>query len=157
MRKIINPWKDSGVFHCFGCSDANQIGLKMQFFEENDRLVCDWIPTKHYEGYINTLHGGIQATMHDEIASWVIYTIVGTAGVTTKLDVSYTKGVLVTDGLVRLEAKVIDNDGKDVTIESVLKNANGQECSKALIVYRIYSTELAIRKMHYPGKEAFFE
>jgi len=94
MRKIINPWKGKGVYSCFGCSDDNKFGLQMEFFDDGEGLVCEWLPNKEYEGYINTLHGGIQSTMHDEIASWLVYVKGETSGMTTELNVKYLKSVL---------------------------------------------------------------
>jgi uncharacterized protein (TIGR00369 family) len=156
MRKIINPWKGKDTFNCFGCDDRNPIGLKLEFYENGDELVCHWNPAKNYEGYVNTIHGGIQSTLHDEIASWTIYVKGETAGVTLELNVKFVKAVLVSNGLVKLTSRVKSHSKKTMTLETKLFQKN-ELCSEAEVTYRIFTPELAKAKMHYPGIEAFFE
>jgi len=72
MKKIRNPFAGMQGFDCFGCSPDNPIGLKLNFIEEAEYLTSEWQPSDHLQGYMNILHGGIQATLMDEIASWTI-------------------------------------------------------------------------------------
>jgi len=60
----------------------------MQFFDEGDSVISTWEPTGNFQGWHNVLHGGIQATLMDEIASWVVFTKLGTTGVTSKWKLS---------------------------------------------------------------------
>ncbi|MBI9067417.1 MAG: PaaI family thioesterase [Salinivirgaceae bacterium] len=157
MKKIINPWKDKDIFSCFGCSEKNKFGLHLEFFDNGEGIECTWLPNKEYEGYINTLHGGIQSTLHDEIASWVIYTKGATAGVTTELNVKFLKGVLVDEGEIKITGQLIEKDKKYMTIHTKLFNSKDELCSEAKVVYRVFSPQVAMAKMHYPGVEAFYE
>ena len=91
MRKIKNPWQAKPGYYCFGCSPDNPAGVKMEFYEDGDDVVCFWNPQAEYQGWINTLHGGIQATLMDECAAWVITRKLQTTGVTSKLEVKYKK------------------------------------------------------------------
>ena len=102
MRKICNPWLGSEGYKCFGCSPDNPIGVHMEFFEDGEDVVCFWHPQEHFQGWINTLHGGIQSTLIDEIASWVVFRKLQTTGVTTKLEVSFHKPVMTTDSLMQM-------------------------------------------------------
>ena len=74
MKKIINPWLDlvKDGYNCFGCAPTNPFGLKMEFYEDGDDIVSMWNPGDNYQGWLHTLHGGIQASIMDEIAAWVI-------------------------------------------------------------------------------------
>ena len=156
MKKILNPWKGKGIYTCFGCSDDNKFGLQMEFFDDGAGLVCEWMPTKEYEGYINTLHGGIQSTIHDEIASWVVYVKGETAGMTTELNVKYLKSVLVDQGVIRVTGKIKEKNKRFIKIETKIFNNAGELCSEGDVIYRVFSQKLAIEKMHYPGIEAFY-
>ncbi len=40
MRKIRNPWLGKEGYDCFGCSPDNPIGLKMEFYEDGEDIVC---------------------------------------------------------------------------------------------------------------------
>ena len=84
MKKIINPWKGLEGYNCFGCASNNEAGLKMEFYEDGDEVVSIWKPRPEYQGWIDTLHGGIQAVLMDEICAWVILRKLQTTGVTSK-------------------------------------------------------------------------
>ncbi|MDA3892575.1 MAG: PaaI family thioesterase [Salinivirgaceae bacterium] len=157
MRKIINPWAGKGIYTCFGCANDNSIGLHMQFYDYGEGLVCNWLPSRNYEGYTNTLHGGIQSTMHDEIASWVVYVKGETAGMTTELKVKYLKSVMVNEGEIKITGRIIEQDRRFIKIHTQLFNNSGDLCSEGEVVYRVFSQKLAIEKMHYPGVDAFYE
>ena len=80
MRKIINTYNNLEGYNCFGCSSNNEQGLQMEFYEDGEFVVSYWEPKQHFAGYGNILHGGIQSLILDEIASWVVYVKVKTAG-----------------------------------------------------------------------------
>ena len=86
MDKIINPWEGMEGYFCFGCAPNNESGLKMEFYEDGDEIVSKWVPEARFQGWLNTLHGGIQATLLDEICAWVIARKLQTAGVTSRME-----------------------------------------------------------------------
>ena len=67
MKKIINPWEGLDGYMCFGCAPNNPLGLHMEFFEDGDDIVAFWKPQGTYQGWLRTLHGGIQTTLMDEL------------------------------------------------------------------------------------------
>ena len=95
MKKISNPWlglvKDG--YNCFGCAPTNPLGLKMEFYEDGDEIVSLWHSDDNYQGWLHTLHGGIQATLMDEIAAWVMARKLQCAGMTTHMEMKYRKPV----------------------------------------------------------------
>ena len=55
---------------CFVCGEANPIGLRLKF-ETDGRLVrARFSPRPEHIGFRNTVHGGILATLLDEIMVW---------------------------------------------------------------------------------------
>ena len=70
----------------------------MTFFEDGDEIISTWEPKPQFEGYHGVLHGGIQATIMDEIASWVVYVKVKVAGVTSSMNIHYHKPIYMTGG-----------------------------------------------------------
>lgn len=159
MRPIKNPFKHGKRedYQCFGCSPYNAIGLKLQFFEEAGTVLAEWEPDGRFEGYLNMLHGGIQATMHDEIASWTVYTQCDTAGVTSGLNVSYHRPVYLSSGKIKLRAKVTLLEERKAVIHTELINSKEQVCSSAVAEYYLFPKEIARKKYHYPGKAAFLD
>ena len=76
-------------YNCFGCSPNNPFGLRMEFYEDGDELSVRGNRARSLPGFHDILHGGIQATMMDEIASWVVLVKMDTAGVTYRLNTRY--------------------------------------------------------------------
>lgn len=72
-RKMYNAYADLEGYNCFGCSPTNPYGLKCKFVDEGEYVTCHWMPSENYQGFFHVLHGGIQATLIDEIASWAIF------------------------------------------------------------------------------------
>lgn len=158
MRKIVNPFKNSSpeMYPCFGCSPYNPIGLKLSFYEDGGSVFAEWLPEKNYEGYTGVVHGGIQALVQDEIASWFIYSIVGTAGVTKSMEVEYLQPLRRNGEKVLVKASFLSQNDNEITILTEIHHS-GKICSSARVTYFTFPEKLAKAKFHYPGKEAFFE
>ena len=135
MRKIKNPWLHKEGYDCFGCSPDNPIGVHMEFFEDGDDIVSFWRPSEHYQGWIDTLHGGIQSTLIDEIAGWVVTRKLQTAGMTRRLEVDFLKPVMTTETQITLRARIAEQRRSIVYIDVTLENARGEVCSKGRAVY----------------------
>lgn len=153
--KIRNPFnhEQNG---CFGCSPANPLGLKLTFEEDEKSLYTAWEPSPHYQGYINVLHGGITATLLDEAGAWCVYVKAGTAGFTSSMTVRYLKPVYISKGTVMVEATMTGRDAKIAKMFCRLFDGEGKQCAEADIEYFIYPEDIARRRYHYPGKEAFY-
>ena len=48
MRLIKNPWLGIEGYNCFGCCPSNPYGVKMQFYEDGQDIVCFWKPQEQY-------------------------------------------------------------------------------------------------------------
>lgn len=160
MRKITNPFIHSESvkdYHCFGCSPFNEIGLHLQFWEDGEELLARWKPRKSLEGWMGVLHGGIQATLLDEIAGWVVMIKMKTAGVTADMKVTYNKPVLVSRGELTVRGKLVSVDKRLAVIDCALIDGKGNECASAKISYFHFPEKIAIERYHYPGIEAFYQ
>ncbi len=145
MKKIRNPWiglTDKG-YNCFACAPTNPYGLKMEFYEDGDDIVSLWNPGKNYQGWLDTLHGGIQATLLDEIGGWIIARKFQTSGMTTNLNVKYKKPIPTGDGIViEVRARVKEVKRMFVFIEAAI-SYNGEICSSAEMTYYTFPKDVA--------------
>lgn len=157
MRKVKNPFAGLEGYHCFGCSPDNKFGLQLNFTDDGDYLLADWEPKSHFQGYHNILHGGIQATLIDEMGSWFVYAKLKTAGFTSKLNVRYKKTVYTNKGNLKLRAKLQQLRRNLADIEVELFDADGQLCAMGVVQYFTYSEKIAREKMYYPDHKEFFE
>jgi uncharacterized protein (TIGR00369 family) len=157
MRKIRNPFRGLEGYNCFGCSPENSHGLHMDFVEAGDEIVSRWNPNGHFQGFRNVLHGGIQATLMDEIASWTVYVKLKRSGVTSKMDVRYLKPVYISAGLLTIHARIKEVRRNIADIEVRIFNSDEVLCSEAVVSYFTFSPEKSKETFFYPDPEDFFE
>lgn len=157
MRDIRNPFAGIPGYACFGCSPDNDQGLRMKFSEEGEEIRCSWEPEPHFAGYGSILHGGIQATLHDEIASWVVFVKLGTAGFTERLEMDYRSPVRIDCGAIKLSSRLERMEGNKAFIRTSLFDGKGKLGSESLAVYFTLPQHIARRKLSFPeGAGAFF-
>ena len=109
MKKLINPYLNKQGYNCFGCSPTNPIGLHLEFWEDGEDVVTTWSPCVNYDGWVETLHGGIISTLIDELANWVLSRRLQAAGVTTKLEVKFRRPVSTRDLKIILRGHITGN------------------------------------------------
>jgi uncharacterized protein (TIGR00369 family) len=158
MRKIYNPFviHRSTDYNCFGCSPNNELGLHLEFWDIGDELITHWHPKNWLMGYNNILHGGIQATLMDEIAGWVVLVKCKTGGVTTEMNVKYLKPVFITKGKIEVRSRLISQNDNIANISCELFDGEGLCCATAEMKYYCYPESVARRKLQYPGVDAFY-
>jgi len=159
MRKIKNIHlnDDPKVYQCFGCSPHNDFGLHLEFWEDGDELVSYWNPRAVLQSYPKVVHGGIQSTLLDEIAGWVVYVKCGTVGLTTEMKVKFRKPLYIDQGVVSIRAFLSEQNNRMATIHAQLIDFSGKICAEADIRYFLVPENDAREKYHYPGVEAFYE
>ena len=160
MKKIRNPFTVIAGRHdynCFGCSPFNEIGLQLEFWENGEEMIAKWQPRKSLEGWTGILHGGIQASLLDELAGWIVLIKMKTAGVTSALNVKYLKPVNISKGEITVKGKLISVDKRLAKINCSLFDGQGQECVIAEAIYFCFPENIAKAKYNYPGYDAFYE
>ena len=158
MRKILNPYVKLDGYNCFGCSPDNEHGLQMQFYEEGEFVYSDWEPKGFLQGFHNILHGGIQATLIDEIGNWLVVVKLKTTSVTSELFVKYLKPVHITkSGKIKLKASLSQVRKNLATVHVELFDGEGIKCAEGDPVYFVYPVEIAKKRLFLPDYEEFFE
>ena len=149
MKRIINPWRGMDGYRCFGCDPRSEQGLRMEFYEDGDRIVSRWKPRPEFQGWVDTLHGGIQATLADEISSWVVFRKFQTSGVTSRMEVRYLKPIHTSEDHITLQATVVRQRRNIVDIEVKIFNSQDQLCTEALCIYFLFPKEKAPEEFHF--------
>jgi len=158
MRKITNPFAEMasrGEYNCFGCSPTNEIGLHLEFWEDGDEMLARWKPQTRYEGWMGVLHGGIQATLLDEIAAWVVFVKLKTSGVTSEMSINYQKPVYLSKGEISVRGKLVSVEKRLAKVECTLFDGQNEACATAAVTYFYFPEKIARAKYNYPGVEAF--
>lgn len=152
MKKIINPYLGMSAeegYDCFACAPHNPYGLKMEFYEDGDDVVCYWTPDSHFQGWTDTLHGGIQATLIDETAGWVIARKMQTSGMTTQLNIRY-KRPIPTGNNVRIEVRAhIAEMKRHFALMQASITCEGEVCTTAELTFCCFPQEKAREEFHF--------
>jgi len=155
MTELKNPFTRQHDFNCFGCSPDNSNGLHLQFAAEGDKVICEWAVPAGFEGWPGVVHGGITATMMDEIAGWYIFAILGVACMTVNLNIHYEKPLYSRNGKIRAEAVCIERHKRIAKIRVDVSNSDGSLAAWGELKYYCLTEEESKSKMNFPGKEAF--
>lgn len=155
MKKIKNPWAhlaDQG-YHCFACAPGNPYGLKMEFYEDGEDIVSLWHPDDNYQGWLKTLHGGIQATLMDEIGGWYVSRKLQTAAMTTNLNLRYRKPVPTgLEHTLEIRARLKEQKRNFLTLDVTL-SVGGELCTSAEVTYYCFSQQKACEEFYFSGCE----
>lgn len=153
MKRIINPWTGYPGYNCFGCSPDNPIGTRMRFFEDGEDIVSIWRPTQNHQSWINTLHGGIQAVLLDEVCGWVVFHKLKTAGVTAKMEMRYHKPVSTLQEYIKLRAYLKEMRRNVAIVAGELYSAEGELLCECTCTYFTFPQERAKETMGYVPSE----
>lgn len=158
MRKIKNVHihEDPEKYNCFGCSPNNKLGLQLEFWEDGDEVFAIWEPQPNMMGWYDVVHGGIQATLMDEVSGWLVYVKCATAGVTFELNAKYRKPLLLSNGPIKVKSKLVERNRKFAVIDSLVIS-NNEVCAEGKLTFYLYPENIARSQFHYPGVDAFFE
>jgi len=117
MREIV---KYSG---CFVCGDKNPIGLAVRFYEKDGGAAAEFVPKQAQQGYKGLLHGGILASLLDEVMIKSVL-VKSRFCVTAELSIRFKKPVEVGDRL-SVFGCVEKENGRIYTTRGWAKNQKG--------------------------------
>jgi len=101
---------------CFGCSPANAAGLHMRFRRRGALVYADFAVPDRFHGGPGIVHGGIIATMLDEVSCACTVFTRDQRVVTGELSVRYVRPCPV-EASVRLEARGVDEYARYLVVE----------------------------------------
>lgn len=110
---------------CFGCGGDNDGGMKLTFEQDNQkrRIVGRFVLGERYQGGAGMAHGGIIATLLDEVMGKVCRFRQARA-VTAELNVEYLKPVSVREEIV-VEGWETEQKGRNLFHVGEIRNGAG--------------------------------
>ncbi len=82
-REDLDPLTFGPDQRCFGCGPHNDTGMGLRFAREGDAVVTTFTAKDGWEGPPGILHGGLQATLADEVGAWTLVGLRQRFGFTT--------------------------------------------------------------------------
>lgn len=119
---------------CYGCGQRNAQGLRMTFAHLADgSAVCVYTAADHLAGAPGVIHGGVQATLLDEVMGHAIHV----ADVDPDLDVAtiefslrYRRPAPVGVPLT-VRARLVGTEGRDFLVSGEIVSAAGEVLTSA--------------------------
>ena len=78
--------------YCFACGLYNPHGLHMRVRLEGGRARCRTSLPPHFQGWVDIAHGGVVATLLDEVMAYAVLFYVG-QGLTTRMETTFRRPV----------------------------------------------------------------
>lgn len=90
---------------CFACGSLNEHGIKLDLHVERGRSWTELVLEDRFEGWAGIAHGGILATILDEVMAWAL---IGDEnwGLTARLEIEFRKPVPV-GRPIRAEGRIV--------------------------------------------------
>jgi uncharacterized protein (TIGR00369 family) len=116
---------------CYVCGESNPAGLKLRF-ETDGRIVrARFVPRATHIGFQGVVHGGITATVLDEIMVWACAVATRRFAYCAELKVRYLLP-LAPDAEVILTAQlVLNRKGRIFDAKAAVQNADGKTFATA--------------------------
>ena len=126
--------------NCFVCGPHNPIGLKLVFLSEGNRAWTDYVPESRFEGYKGILHGGIVATILDEVMIKAALAR-GITCVTASMEVRYKSPAFLASKF-HFEAEVTSVRGRIIETVGSMVDEKGNLIAEAKAKYMTVPADL---------------
>jgi uncharacterized protein (TIGR00369 family) len=129
MRPLKADYRDDGM--CFVCGQKNPIGLKLDFvLTEDQALETRFTPQKVHQGYADVVHGGILATVLDEVMVNLPNRL-GQRAITARMTVSLKRPARVGQELV-VTARLDRETRRTIDAHATARTADGSIVAEAV-------------------------
>lgn len=79
--------------YCFACGSRNPLGLHLSFVQRGDLYETRVTPAPHWQGWQGVMHGGLQATIMDDLMSNHLFKLRRVYVVTAELQTRFRRPV----------------------------------------------------------------
>ena len=122
---------------CFACGQDNPIGLKLKPVYDGEKVRAEFTPGELYQGWNDTVHGGIIYTLLDEITAYAILCCGVDFGVTAKSEVRF-RHVAPINEPIQLSAWVTKFRKRLVEVEGVLTQKNNTVIAEGSFLFYVW-------------------
>lgn len=137
---------------CFVCGEANPRGLKLRFHTDGRVVTTRFKPCPEHSGFQGVVHGGITATVLDEIMVWACVVATKQFAYCAELNVRYLQP-LTPDQEVRVTSELVaDRKGRIFEAQAAVLDATGKPLVQATGKYMpIRAVDVAVMLADFVG------
>jgi acyl-coenzyme A thioesterase PaaI-like protein len=150
--EILTSIPNSADQTCFGCGARNPHGLHMQFFTDGERVYSFMTVPETMTGWDRTVHGGILATILDEIMGWSVIYLLKKIGMTQSIKIDFHKAVDARERLTIVSGIREKRSERSATMAGSIYDSRDTLCVEATGDFTTMRPKAAIR-LGLVGKE----
>lgn len=143
--ELLDPAMFGDQNMCFACSPHNPASLGLRFFRDGDRVVVRHTPTELQQGPRGIMHGGLQATLVDELGAYTLVGLLGRFGFTTSMNLRFASSLKVGEEVEGVGTIASQNSRLITTNVELLQG--GKSCLKGTVVFALFDGKTAERLM----------
>jgi uncharacterized protein (TIGR00369 family) len=126
-REVVAPDGRRYAFadhNCFACGETNPIGMRLHIELGDGMARTTWVVGEDYVGWSDKAHGGIIATLLDEVMAWAPSSFDSWA-VTAEMSVRYRSPATPGEEL-RAEARVVERRRRIYEVRGEVRGGDGR-------------------------------
>jgi uncharacterized protein (TIGR00369 family) len=143
--KLLQAIPNSENQSCFGCCANNLHGLKMKFSTDGERVYSFMRVPSTMTGWDQTVHGGILATMLDEIMGWSVIHLLKKIGMTKSITIQFNKVVYAGERLTIVGGVQEQSSDRESLMQGVIFNEKDTLCVEATGQFTTMRPKAALR------------
>jgi uncharacterized protein (TIGR00369 family) len=129
-EKDLKPMEQQPENRCFACGPDNPAGLHMEFFVGEDGSIFAFpVISGAFDGYPGNVHGGMIATMLDEVMSKSVRQA-GYLAMTRHIEVDYVRPV-PSSARLRIEGRITGDEGRKHWTQGRIRDEEGKILARA--------------------------
>lgn len=110
---------------CFVCGESNPCGLKLRFETDGQIVQARFVPRAEHIGFKQTVHGGLIATVLDEIMVWACAVQTRRFAFCAELNARFRNAVRPNEEVIAVGELVANRRDKLFEARSEMTNAQG--------------------------------
>jgi uncharacterized protein (TIGR00369 family) len=116
---------------CFVCGEANPHGLHLRAQTDGHVVQAGFVPEPEHIGFRQTVHGGLIATLLDEVMVWVCAVRTKKFAYCAELNVRFVTALRPGEEALAVAELVADRRGRLFEAKAELRNQAGLVCASA--------------------------
>lgn len=139
--------------HCFACGSDNHHGLHMTFARNGERLRTQLTIPSYFRGWSSLVHGGVIATILDEIMSWTAIVVARRFILTKTMQVSYHRPLYVGTTVTAIAAIGERQGERRAKLTAEIYDQAGKLCASAQGEFALFTKEQFARLAIIPEED----
>jgi uncharacterized protein (TIGR00369 family) len=120
---------------CFVCGESNPVGLKLRFETDGRIVQTRFVPRAEHVGFRQTVHGGIIATLLDEMMAWACAVQTRRFAYCAELSVRFVRPLRPDEPVTALGELIANRRNKLFEAKAELRNQAGLVLAEATGTY----------------------